>query len=224
MERSLVREIGSRDTLSLERVVESQVRTEDDHPSNQTGNGGKIIQPVEHFGTSPVGNGHEPKKTKEGSDRQSPNRKTGLGTFPDECWSFSFQRQGVKSTRRGVKIRVSGRPGRNKNNSVDDRRKSLDTGVVDGNDERRRSGGSGSTQESWVVIGNQDRDDPDTENVEEDDSNENGFDGSKKEVEISQCSVASVEISLRTHRGTVFLFIKGLLSVKANYKQNHHST
>ena len=84
-------------------------------------------------------------------DEDTPNGQTRLRALAEEPRCLTGTRQTIQGTRRRIQIGVTGGEGGNQNDSVDDGRKRLDVGVLDGNDEwGGRSGGR--TQESGVVV------------------------------------------------------------------------
>lgn len=111
---------------------------------------------------------------------------------------MTVDRETVKCSRRSVKIGGSGGPGRGEEGSIDDRRKSLDTSILNlfesenrrdqnferkkkedksnsthGNDEGGRGGSSGTEVKTRIVGGNEKSSDEYTEDVEEENSNVN---------------------------------------------------
>lgn len=101
----------------------------------------------------------------------------------EDLGHLTLDRKGVHGTRRCVEVRVSSRPGRDKDNGVDDGRQDLDLGVVNGNDPRRGSGGTRlGVEETVVVVRDQDRDEEDTQDIEDDETEENLAQGQQKKT------------------------------------------
>lgn len=89
------------------------------------------------------------------ADDDTPVRQAPAVGRLEEARSLAVQGETVEGTRRGVQVGRGGRPGGGEEASVDDRGESLDAGVLDGNDERRRDGRAGTKGETRVVRGNE---------------------------------------------------------------------
>lgn len=161
--------------MVLERGVEADVRPEDGGPGDEAGDGGDGDEPVEH-GTAVGGDVHVGQQTDGTSNGQGPNGYAIPGAVPHEPGCLAEASHAVEGTRGGEQVGVASGEGGNKDDGVDEGGETLDTCVVDGNDE----GGGGSTctteDEIRVVVRNQPADDPHTTDVEEDDTVEDAAD------------------------------------------------
>lgn len=82
----------------------------------------------------------------------------------------------TNSTGTRVQVRRRGRPGGSEEGGIDDRRKALDTCLLDRNDERRLRSIRGCQRKVWVVEGDEETDDKGTADVEQKDTNVHALD------------------------------------------------
>jgi hypothetical protein len=112
----------------------------------------------------------EAEQTERGSESDRINRYTILCTSSEDRWCLAFQCEGVDDTGRCVlnmsrqsycqryeygatyEIRVTGGPRSDEQDAIDDVRKTLDTGVVNSNNERTRPGITPARKKSGIVV------------------------------------------------------------------------
>lgn len=172
-----VREGVARNAMVLEAVVESSIGAKNDDPRNDNADGANGIQVVEGLlGTSraarQVGKG-----TEDGGHDERPDRQTCFGTLAKEARCLVLESKCVERPGRGVEVRVGSRPCNNDQYSVDDVRQDPDACVGDGQDEGRGAGIAASVEETRVVVGDDEADHEDGQDIEEKDTPEDALDG-----------------------------------------------
>lgn len=110
-------------------------------------------------------------------DHDAVDRESVLSRLEEDLGQVTVQGDGVDGSGRGVEVGRSGRPSGGDEAGVDDGGESFDTGLLNGDDERRRSGVGGEL-EPVGVGGGDDTDDEDPQDVEEQDSDVDSLDGS----------------------------------------------
>jgi len=121
---------------------------------------------------------HVREDTEGSSDAYTPDRKATLGAATEDVRHLTLKSERVEGSRRSVKVRVSRRPCGDEEYGIRDRGQSRNTGVNDGDDERRLSRGSGTVEQIRVVGRDEDGDDEDTANVEDEEAIEDTLDRS----------------------------------------------
>ena len=117
------------------------------------------------------------KRTHGQGESDRPVRDTPLVDLFEALGSGAAMGETDERSRRDVDKRVTRAPSRSEDDSVDDAREDLDTGVLDGDDERRASSVSSAAEQSRVSVRDDHADDESRANVEQADSVQDSLGG-----------------------------------------------
>lgn len=171
------------DTLGLAGSHEVDVRDKDGDPGKDTEDGDE----VDEVGEDGLGRGADVEVGEEaerGGKSKSVNWDTTAISAGEDGWGVALNGETVESTGSNVEIGVGGGKDENQDAAVKNTWESVDTGVLDGDDEWGCSSGcslgSGrdSGNETWVVVWKDHSEEEDQDDVEEQDAIEGETDGS----------------------------------------------
>lgn len=123
---------------------------------------------------------HVGQGTEESTENDGDPRKTVLGTLGKDFRCSARKGQAVQSSRGSVQVGGGGGPGGCQKTGVDDRGQGFDARSLDGDDERRSGGVLAAQTEVGIVGRNQEADNECPQNVEQQDSDVDSLDGSRK--------------------------------------------
>lgn len=130
---------------------------------------GEYLQPVENDGAA--GTHVEVRKQREACGSANGHvRYPAFGTFLEDAGSTTGQSQGVERARREVEERIPRTPRRSDDDGVDDTRQDRDTGILDTDDESRRSGAGTAAGQGVGVGGADDTYGQDAADIEDDEA------------------------------------------------------
>ena len=178
-----VRELLGGDTLSLAGAAEVDVSDEDGDPGEKTEDGGQVNKVAEDL-LAAGRDVHVCQQTEYSRGTEGKVRDTTLVGLSQDLGCLTTESKTMERTTGNVKIRVAGTEDEDQDTSVQESRKTLDAGKLDGDDERRSSsrvGLLGSESELGAVVRDDHTNQKDGQDVEEDNTEEGQSDGLKYE-------------------------------------------
>lgn len=165
-------------TLLLPPVAEANVRETDGTPGEDRRQPGNGQHPPERFSLL-RGCREVPEETKECRDSDTDHGATTTINVREDTGSLTLLGESGEGTRGAVDGRVTDGQDSNHDNNVHDAGENLDTGILNGNDERRCRGISTrrAAEKARLGVGNQQSDEGEGDDVEEEDTPEDLFDG-----------------------------------------------
>ncbi|KFH40351.1 hypothetical protein ACRE_089840 [Hapsidospora chrysogenum ATCC 11550] len=163
-------------TASLDEV---DVRDEDGDPGQKAKDGGQVDKVLED-GASVVGDVHEGQARNGGAQEEGGVRHAATVGAPEDGGSRSVAGKAVERTAGNIQVRVGGGEDEDEDAAINQARQALDSGQLGGDDERRGAGASVllvGEGEFVRVVGNDEADEEDAQDVEEEDAVEGELDG-----------------------------------------------
>ena len=121
-------------------------------PSQNPRDARNIIQPIKRLHGRVTSSTHITQEPKRARHQYTVYRETLLGASPKYPRDLTFQCESVQNTAGGVDVGITGRPGGDENDGVDDGWKGVDACVLDGDDEGRGGGVAAAVDEAFVVV------------------------------------------------------------------------
>jgi len=188
--------------LSLPSLAESDVGEADTAPCEDGTETRKGQHPVESVGLL-ARTSKESEKSENGSNADGNYGTTLTVNVSENLGGLTLVGECGKSTRGTVNRGVSDRQNSNQNHSVHDRRKPIDAGVLDGNNEGTGLGISttGAIDQTWIAGRNKKADEGKRDQIEEEDSPEDLLDGSRQRFARVLCFGGSKTDELSSGKG-----------------------
>lgn len=173
---------AARDTLDLHGFVEADVADAEGAPCDETGDRGQILQPSECLGSTAGPETEVGEGTEQPCGNHCPIGHTVRPSLAKDLRQLVVRRHGHNHSRSDPAVRITRRPSRNQNTSIDDRRQTLDPSILDGDNPRRTVRVPTTRDQIRVGGANNQPNKEGTEDIEESDAISDAVSGSGDSV------------------------------------------